>query len=93
MLGSVAHSEAKDAATAAGLFGLSRQLGGVVGAPLTPMFLSLAASLMAVSSTLFQRGHGDYALTFVFLALMQGLGLVVYVFAHVGAISRRQSDF
>ncbi|HET7088832.1 MAG TPA: hypothetical protein VFL17_09295, partial [Anaerolineae bacterium] len=91
-VGSVAHSEAKDTATAAGLFGLSRQLGGVVGASLTPMFLSFAAPLMAVSSTLFQRGHGDYALTFVFLALIQGLGLAVYVFAHIGAISRR-SDF
>lgn len=83
-LGSVAHSEARDAAKAAGLFGLSRQLGGVVGASLTPMLLSFAASLMAAGPVIFQREHGDYALTFVVLALVQALGLAAYVFAHIG---------
>lgn len=88
-LGSVVHSEAKDTAKAVGLFGLSRQLGGMVGASLTPMFLSFAAPLMAQGSALFQGGHGDYAQTFVFLALFQGLGLAAYVSAYIGAIGRR----
>lgn len=83
-LGSIANSQAEDTAKAAGLFGLSRQLGGMVGASLTPMFLSFAAPLIIVSPAPFQLEHGDYALTFVFLALTQGLGLAAYLSAHWG---------
>lgn len=85
-LGSVANSQAKDTAKAAGLLGLSRQLGGVAGASLTPLILSIRVPLAQTSPPFPQTGHGNYILTFVFLALIQGLGLAVYLVVHKGSI-------